>query len=498
MANDAKLNAVVTLSDRFSKPLADMNKKLRGFQAPMQKFSNQLRQLDRNSGFNKVRAGIGGVGKQMAYLGVAAAGVVASLGYMTGRVAKSGDAYAKSARAIGISGEALQEWTYVAERFGVEQSGLNTSLQQFSKRMGELKAGTGSMVTLLDKMNPELIEQLATTESLDEALELYLDAIRSIDDPTRQAALATAAFGRSGLGMTNIARGSKEEIQGLKDEIRALGGIMSEEALANAEAYQDSMTKFSGVMNGFQIVLGAKLMPKITALMERFAAWYLANKELIDQKLNVYIEKLSDSFTRFVEWVEESGPGIAKFIDKIGGFKTVALGIAGVIAGPLLLAFATLAKALLFTPIGIALTATAAGIYVLVTAAKALKDNWGSIMQWFSDSWQSISDTVAELWETIQKILNTKLVDVFGNDSATANGSERGPQNMDEDTSPLALASKQGGQKRDRTLTRKSENQSTEVNINITKEGQVKVGKVTSSSRDLITNTNVGMSGVGG
>jgi len=500
MANDAKLNAVVTLSDRFSKPLADMNKKLRGFQAPMQKFSNQLRQLDRNSGFNKVRAGIGGVGKQMAYLGGAAAGVVASVVYLTGRVAKSGDGFAKTARAIGISGEALQEWTYVAERFGIEQSGLNTSMEQFSKRLGEAKAGTGSMVTLLKKVNPEFLAQLTATESLDEALDLYLDAIRKIDDPTRQAALANAAFGRSGIAMTNIARGSKDEINALRQELRDLGGIMGGDALADAEAYQDSMTKMSSIMTNFQIVLGAKLMPKITALMERFAAWYLANKELINQRLDHYIVKLSDSFSRFLKWVETSGPGISKFIDKIGGFKTVVIGIAAVIAGPLLAALATLSAALLTTPVGWVLIGIAGAIGSIAWAAKKLGIEWGPVFEWYMKWWGDIFDTIKSIYDMLVEINKIKITDVFGNNSAEGNGGERGGQVTDDDASPLALASSIGSAKKGRSgINRRPENQvSGRISVEIDSSGQPKIKEVVSNNRNIMLDANVGMSGVGG
>lgn len=421
MAKDTKLNAVVTLSDRMSKPLSGLNKRLRGMSAPIQKFSSQLKQLDRNSGFKQLRSGIGNVTKQVAILGGAAAGVMGALGMITNRVAQNGDQIAKTARTIGISGESLQEWTYIAERYGVEQSGLNTSLQQFTKRLGEAKAGTGSMVTLLDKMNPALLEQLTATESVDEALELYIEAMRNIEDPTQQAALATAAFGRSGLAMTNIARGSKDELAALRAELHALGGVIGEEALANAEAYQDSMTKMNRIMSGLQNIIGAQLMPHMIEMMERFGAWYIQNKELIQLRIGEYIQKVKSAFHEMGKWFQANGPKILDFIKSIGGFKTVAIGIAAVIAGPLLAAIAgliipltmvattittlvapaiaALGKALLANPIGIAIAAIAGAAFLIYK-------NWEPITEFFSDLWGGIQQIFDDGMAKIQPIID--------------------------------------------------------------------------------------------
>ena len=57
------------------------------------------------------------------------------------------DEIGKKADQIGIATDALQELRYVAEGAGVSQAKFTSSLERFSKRLGEAELGTGAAKT---------------------------------------------------------------------------------------------------------------------------------------------------------------------------------------------------------------------------------------------------------------------------------------------------------------------------------------------------------------
>jgi len=89
---------------------------------------------------------------------VGAAGA-AGIGYFVKKQLESADATAKAADAIGVSTKALQEYRFIADRSGVATGTLEQGLGAFTKRLGELKSGTGALNTLLNKNNQALAEQ---------------------------------------------------------------------------------------------------------------------------------------------------------------------------------------------------------------------------------------------------------------------------------------------------------------------------------------------------
>ena len=122
----------------------------------------------------------------------------AGLGALVKSSLNAADKIGKVSDAIGITTSTLQEYRYAADLSGVSTQSLDKSIMGFSKRMGEAKAGTGSLSEYLKKTNSALLEQVAAASSTDAALKLIFDAMGNTADASDRAALAAAAFGRSG------------------------------------------------------------------------------------------------------------------------------------------------------------------------------------------------------------------------------------------------------------------------------------------------------------
>ena len=88
---------------------------------------------------------------------VAAFGVAAIGRFVKGTLSMA-DSVGKFADRIGISTTALQEYRFAFDIAGVEQKKLDKGLLEFGKRIAQARVETGSMVTILGRLDSGLLE----------------------------------------------------------------------------------------------------------------------------------------------------------------------------------------------------------------------------------------------------------------------------------------------------------------------------------------------------
>ncbi len=363
MAGRFSVEAVFKAVDRVTAPVSRMQNRISKMTRSM---TRGLRNVNRALG--KVsKIGMAGI-RSGAILATAA---VAALAVALNSATSKADALAKQSRRLQFPIEELQEWKFVAEQSGVANTLFDASLGAFSKRLGEAKNGIGPLVSGLKKLNPELLAQITSTDSIAEALDIYIKAIRASDSATEQAALANAAFSRSGLTLVDIAKNSAAQIEALKIEQRENGNVTMEQAV-NAEAYGDAMNALSRTMTGFINAVLLPMTPLLTELMLEFRQWALANKDIVASDILKFGRDLVENFGEIVSWVKRIGIGIAVFTGLIVTLKLIS---AILIAMNLIMAAG---------PFG--LLAVAA-----VAAAALIIANWEPIKQFFSDLWAGIT-----------------------------------------------------------------------------------------------------------
>lgn len=376
--------------DRITATMRRINGRIERMAGPFRRVNNQLRALDQATGFDRLRASIGGVGMaagrvvgQVMRIGSAfaliTAGAVAGLYAMANAASTSGDQLAKLADRVGMNINAVAEYQFVAGRAGIEQSAFNTALDQFSKRLGEARAGTGSLKTLLDKASPAFLRQLQAARSNEEALDLMFEAMAKIEDPARRAALASAAFGRSGLAMANMVTNGTGEIRELRGEFQRLAGDQTKFA-RESEVYNDTLGDLQLSMVGIRNAVLGELFPALTALADalknlvadrraEIAAWARDFAAALPARLAA----LRNGVERFLERLRplvDIGLRLLHVLG-MGTAEALAVALAGVVVAPLLGPVAALAAALL-SPAGLLLLGFAAAVVAWRQASAAV------------------------------------------------------------------------------------------------------------------------------
>jgi hypothetical protein len=126
---------------------------------------------------------------------------------------------------------------------------MESALGAFTKRLGEAKDGTGTLVTILNKNNKALLDNIKSAESTEDAFNVYIKALAESDDAAEKAALSSAAFGRTaGIKMVNLVKNGTKGLAEMRKEARDLGLVMDEDLLRQAEATKDEMTRFNSVL----------------------------------------------------------------------------------------------------------------------------------------------------------------------------------------------------------------------------------------------------------
>lgn len=439
MANGkSKFNVGVVIAaiDRISAPVKKINDRLeKTFQ--FRRLTRSVNQFSDAMGFPKlasslgnVRDSLGNVGREFAGLATKAAlftgGALAGVFALAKSTSDYGDRLAKVASSIGISVENLQELRFAAERSGISADVLDKSMQKYSKTLGEAKAGTGALFTILNKVSPAFLKQIQMAKDADEGFDLMVGAISKLKDPTKQAALASAAFGRAGIDMLNLLREGPEGIEELRKKARELG-IMNSESAKRSEEFNDTLFDLKFAAMNVRNLFGAELMPVLLKYMNMLIAWITQNRVQLGQMAKAFAAFVGETIPK----IFELGRSLASFFGSfdaesgtftanVGRIKLVMLALAAAIVGPLLSSLVSLSGALIqlgaaafqivlklgvlmipmFKAIGAAILATPigwliAGIAAVAGAAYLIYKNWEPIKDFFFGLFDGITSKLS-------------------------------------------------------------------------------------------------------
>lgn len=264
-------------------------------------------QLD-STGLKTGLSGIGNIAK--VGLSTAVAGFTAVAGAaigattaITGTVSATaayGDEIDKMSQKMGISAEAYQEWDFIMEHSGAS--------------MESLKAGMKTLASAADSGN-EAFARLGITEeelatlSQEDLFALTITRLQEMGESTERTAIAADLLGRGATELGALLNTSAEETQAMKDQLHELGGVMSDESVKAAAAFQDSLQNLKTAVSGTGRGLVSDMLPAVTQVMDGMTM--LLSGESPEEALNMIGEG--------VDSVAESLGELAPRLIEIGG-----------------------------------------------------------------------------------------------------------------------------------------------------------------------------------
>lgn len=266
-----------------------------------------------------------GIKASMAAAGVAAVGAAYALKEFAADAVDVGDELATFSAKTGIGVEALQEWRAAAERSDVSAQAFNGGIEMFSKNLGLAHAGTGKLASGLKKMSPALLAQLRGTKSIEEALSVYIAAMERVEDPSKRAALAAAAFGGAGADMALLAATGSKALARFREEQRR-AGVMSTETANKMGAVDDQLIVMRKRYEAVKLQIGATVAEAMTPYLAGLSQWIEDNRDLIAQNVADAVKATGDALAS-IDW-EAIGNGIKATIGFLGDLRDTAREVA--------------------------------------------------------------------------------------------------------------------------------------------------------------------------
>lgn len=257
---------------------------------------------------SKLKSGLGTAAKiggvAIAAVGTAAVATGTAIVKATGDVAAYGDNIDKMSQKMGISAEAYQEWDAVMQHSGTS--------------MESLKAGMKTLANAVENEN-EAFERLGISQeqiasmNQEELFGATITALQNVDNETERTYLAGQLLGRGATELGALLNTSAEETQAMKDRVHELGGVMSDEAVKAAAAYQDTLQDMQTGFESLKRNLISEFMPGITQVMSGLT-------DLTTGDYDLGLEKISGGIDGFISSAMDKVPKVAEI-----GLKIVSM-----------------------------------------------------------------------------------------------------------------------------------------------------------------------------
>lgn len=265
-------------------------------------YDNGLENAESNAkGFgSKLKAGLGTAAKiggaAILAVGTAAVATGKMIVDQTGEVAAYGDQIDKMSQKMGISAEAYQEWDAVMQHSGTS--------------MESLKASMKTMASAAEKGN-EAFQALGISEeevanlSQEDLFSKVISGLQGMEEGTERTYVASQLLGRGATELGALLNTSAEETQAMKDRVHELGGVMSDEAVKAAAAYQDTLQDLQTGFDGLKRNLLGSFLPGITTVMDGLTAFttgdYDLGGEKIEEGIDDFIDAAMDKVPKFAQ-----------------------------------------------------------------------------------------------------------------------------------------------------------------------------------------------------
>jgi hypothetical protein len=410
MAN--KFQITISAVDRATAVVRRINGNMSRLTRPVAQLGQSIRSLGREMGFDRLGSralaaarAVGDVGgKVVGLLGplgtLTAGGILAGLVAMTLEWAHMGSEIAGTSQALDIQIGQLQSLRGAAALAGVGAHELTGGLKGLGDTLEDALYGRNQQaLVVLNRLGIGIHHTANGSIDAARGMRDLSAAIAGVKNVQVQGLIART-FGLEAL--LPLLRKGPSAIAAYEQKVAELGGVMSQDAVEAAQKFQLSLHYVSAATEGVRNAIGAKLVPILQPLVDRFTAWTAANRDLIATKVAEFVDglvqrineldlkKIGNDIHDFVSSVE----GV---VDAVGGWKNAAIGLIAIMNGSLIASVLNLGMAVsrfAFTLIPVAvraiglLFATPAGPLLAAIAAVAfgvyaIYRNWDDIVGYF-------------------------------------------------------------------------------------------------------------------
>lgn len=254
--------------------------------------------------------------------------VVAIMGTYAVATGKVEAAELKSASALGISVEKLNQWKTAAKLAGVNANSLVSSMSQLENTFQRQKEGTidEGLATKLGFLNLNYNE----IGKLDAGgrLKAVLDAARAMKDQGMAAEIIGSIMGQAGLDFYEYLKLSNTTIDSILSKAGNIN-LTDESDYRKALAFDDQMNEMKARVEALNKLFGSNAAASFTPILERLNSWLESNGDDVVSAMTIIAEKLGI----VAEWMGRQAGTVfdAAFNEHSGEEVATSNGVAGIV-----------------------------------------------------------------------------------------------------------------------------------------------------------------------
>lgn len=247
------------------------------------------------------------------------------------------DEAAKASRSLGLTIQAYQGLSHAADLSGVSQDEFRQSLTLLSKNATAAAGGSKEQAAAFQKFGVKVKDSSGQVRTADQLLLDVADRFKTVKSPAERAALAMQLFGRSGAKMIPLLLEGRAGISKMADEVELLGAGISDDFAARSELFNDTITRIHMVFKGIKNVIAAALLPTLQRLLDKFLAWRIATKGIVNARLEVWMKGVAAVTEKVADFLGALG-NVIVWASGIFGELSSKIAVAATILGGLALA----------------------------------------------------------------------------------------------------------------------------------------------------------------
>jgi hypothetical protein len=250
-------------------------------------------------------------------VGPAAIGAaVAGFGMLTKSVINTADEISKASQKIGIGTEELSRLRYAADLAGVSFQGLQGGIGILSRNMFAAASGGKEAASNFARLGIEVKNADGSLRTSSQVLGDLADRFSKMPDGAQKTAEAMLVLGRSGAQMIPLLNGGRDALTEAMNEADKFGVVIDEVTGRRAEAFNDNLTRLTGVVQAMATQVAAELLPVLVDLTN----WLVRNSGAV--------RDFAGSIVNAIQYVQNVSRGIEELASRFSGLGS-SIGEAG-------------------------------------------------------------------------------------------------------------------------------------------------------------------------
>lgn len=173
----------------------------------------------------------------------------------------------------GLSTDALQEYSFMAELVDTDVSTITGSLAKMTRNMSSAKDGTGSSAEAFKALGVAVTDSNGQLRSTDEVFGEVLTALGEMSNETEKNALAMDIFGKSAMELNPLISVGAEGIEEYKNQAHEMGYVLSEETLGSLGDVDDTLQMLNNQFTTVKQQIAVALLPVVEEITKAFLDW---------------------------------------------------------------------------------------------------------------------------------------------------------------------------------------------------------------------------------